>query len=171
MAIHASANPANYRRSVEKYLIDTFQGATAFPGKVQASNWWWPGRKIDTGALAYFVRVNLAEVGRPAYGSVVAPGGGQGYMVDTDLMLEVWCKRVGADANPHLTEQGVALLRGGLTRGTAIPIRNYDDGDGTTIAAHAIVEQMRPTPAVDEGEWRRADFSVLLRHIEQDTTS
>ncbi|MEK9722318.1 MAG: hypothetical protein VW405_02380 [Rhodospirillaceae bacterium] len=165
MAIHATANPANVRRSVEKYLVDTFQGATGIPTDIEAANWWWQNRKIDTGSLDYFVRVRVDRVAQTLFGSSLN-------IVWFSLFLEVWAKRVAYDTAPDTLEQTLGLLRGGLTRGTAIGLYDYvENGVSATIQQYLTVEEPRLPITAEEGEWVRSSWDVTLRTIETDTSS
>lgn len=169
MAIHASANPANIRRSIEKYLADTFVGVSAFPAAFAAERVWWPGAKIETEGLPYFLRVSFRETLRDFYSA--GRDSQASYITSILLMLEVWVARVSYRTNPHVLQQALATLRGGLARGQAINIRNYDSGDGTTIVGIAVVETASPPDPQEEGEWSRVMWDVTLSYIERDTTS
>lgn len=168
MAIHSSANMANLYRSVEEYLDSTFTGATGIPTDVQAANWWWPGSKIETANLAYFVRADVSELARDFYSRVTSAN--QGYHVALLLTLEVYAQRQAYDADPHTLGAAVAMLRDGLRRGQAISLKNYDDGDGLTTAATLIVETLRTSPVREEGIWRKAMIEAVLHYVEQDVT-
>lgn len=168
MSIHGTANPANVRRSIEKYLVDTFIGATAFPAKFLAANVWWPGRRIDTESIPYFLRVTINETGRAFYAA--GRDGQQSYTVTNVLHLEVWAKRIAYEANPYILDQAQATLRAGLTRGTSINLVDYDTGGSMTLAT-LTVERAEPPRQRDDKAWGVLSWDVTLSHIERDTAS
>jgi len=170
VAIHATANPANVRRSVEKYLLDTFGGATGLPTDIETGNWWWQGRKIDVSGLDYFVRVGIQRIAQTLYSRVTssAPGATVAFI----LMLEVYAKRAVYDTTPHILEQAQAMFRNGLTRGTAIALKDYEENAGSaTTQQYLVVEDPRIPVTREEGEWLRSSWDVTLTTIEQDTAS
>lgn len=166
--MHASGNPANFRRSVEKYLIDSVVGVTAFPAKFAAGNVWWPGRRIDTEGLSYFLRVTMTEDGRGFYAA--GRDSVASYRVATTLHLEVWAKRIAYQTNPYILEQAQAVLRAALVRGTSIALKDYDTGGSTTVATITVEQALPPRPREDE-PWSVLTWDVSLSHIERDTAS
>ena len=169
MAIHDSANPANVRRSLEKYVVDSWVGTSGFPADFLSANVWYQGRKIATGGLDYFLRVSFDEIER-LY-SKAADAGVPGYIVGATMLLEVWAKRVKYDATPHTADQAMAVLRGKLIRGTSIAIKNYDSGDGTTLLSYAVIEKIQPIKAPEDEVWYRQTVEASLTRHERDTAS
>ncbi len=164
MALHASALPFNWKASVEKYLVDTFQGATAFPAQVAAASWAWPPLKFDPLDVTYFVRPTLQVAGGQFY--KVAANGGQGYFRKLLLMIEVMMRRPTYDADAGIIAKAEALFMGGFMNGTGITVKDYSLAGANTLGK-LWVRGREPVSARAEDLWLRARVDVDLDWSEE----
>lgn len=173
-AIHPSSNPGNIRRSYEKHIVDNVLGTSGFPLDFLAANVWWPGRKIETGGLDYFLRVAFNELARAYHKAAIPDGSGgmhPGYLVTEEVSFEVWLKRRVYDSTPHALEASLSPLRAAFVRGQAIPMKNYQTGDGSTVLTYAVVETMNPVRTPDDKVWRTAGIAFVVHRHERDTAT
>jgi hypothetical protein len=163
MALHASAKLFNLKASIEKYLDDSFTGATAFPGQVAAANWAWESRKLDTSGLTYFVRPTLRPLDSPYY--KLASTAQAGYLRSMLLMIEVYAKRASYDTSPAIIEKSLDMLRAGFYLGTGITIKDYAGASATL--GKAWVRGCESLLLLPEDQWLRGRLDVTLEWSEE----
>lgn len=171
MALHASAKHENLRASIEKYLVDTFQGTNGLDHSttpdVAAANWQWPGMKHDTAALSYFVRPTLEILESPYFRA--ADNGDPGYWRLFLLVVEVFFKRPSINTRPFYVERAIDFFVNGFRTGTGITIKDYA-GSSATLGK-AFVRDRQPIKVNPEDLWLRGRLDVTLEWLERDTTA
>lgn len=164
MALHASALPFNWKASVEKYLVDTFQGATAFPVHVAAESWDFPPKKFDPAGLAYFVRPTLLPASSQFYKQ--ASDGDPGYLRRLLLAIEVYLKRPTYDSDNGIVAKAEGLLLGGFLNSVGITVKDYS-ATGLLTLGKFWVRGREPVPSAHEDAWLKARVDVDLEWTEE----